>query len=69
MTASEKKEKKGNPYLFPIAMTVMSLILIPYIYYAIRINIYGNQHQAPNPTTPFPKFTDAWRVLVGAMAT
>jgi len=50
-------------------MTVMSLILIPYIYYAIQINLYGNRHQAANPSTPFPKFSDAWRVLVGAMVT
>ena len=69
MSDSQKKEKKGNPYFFPIAMTIMLLILVPYIYYAIQINIYGNKHLPANHLTPFPKFTDAWRVLVGAFVT
>ena len=42
---------------------------MPYLYYAIRINIYGNQHCPEHLKATFPKFTDFWKVLVGSLVT
>ena len=52
-----------------IAFTVMTLFCVPYIYYAIKVNIYGQENQPANLTTPFPKFTEFWQVLLGAIVT
>ena len=38
---TDKREKrKPNPYILPIGMAVLSAICIPYIYYAVQINMY-----------------------------
>lgn len=42
---------------------------MPYLYYAVRVNLYGNAHQPAESKTRFPKFTDFWKVLVGSCVT
>ena len=47
----------------------MALICVPYLYYAISINLYANKNDPGGRRTPFPKFTDFWKVIVGAIVT
>ena len=59
--------KKGNPIFMPIAITVLFVICVPYLYYAVQINLYGVAN-APKDFN-FPNLTEFWKVIVGACAT
>ena len=65
--ASEAPEKKKNPIFLIIALFVLAMICIPYLYYTILINNYGNAH-APEGYN-FPNFKDFWKVILGAVVT
>ena len=61
--------KKPMSTITMVAFTVMTLFCVPYCYYAVKVNIYGQENQPANLTTPFPKFTEFWQVLLGAFVT
>ena len=39
--ADKRKKKKKSGYIFPIGITILSCICLPYYYYAVNINAYG----------------------------
>ena len=62
---SGRKKKEKNGYVFPIGIAILSCICIPYIYYAVTINAYG---QANKPEGYYvPRYTDLWKTVVGAV--
>ena len=65
-TKPEKKEKKKKGGLvFPIGITILSLICFPYIYYTTLIYEYG---QANKPEGYYwPEYKDMWMTVVGAI--
>lgn len=70
-TKTEEKRKPGSggmsQHNFMIAMTTFSLLCIPYFYQAISINTLI--HADPNKGNhEYPKLSDLWIVLVGALA-
>ena len=40
----KKEKKKKGGLVFPIGITILSCICIPYIYYTMRINEYGHEN-------------------------
>lgn len=60
----EKKKKKGG-YIFPIGITILSCICIPYAYYAILINAHGHAHKPAD--YHMPEYRELWKTLVGAI--
>ena len=62
-----KKKKAKSGYIFPIGITILSAICIPYYYYTVQINAYG---QANKPEGYYmPQYTDLWKTAVGAIVT
>ena len=56
-----KKEKSQTVFL--IGVFILAIICVPYIYYAMWINSYGNEHAPAG--FKFTAYTDLWKTLVG----
>jgi len=63
-----RKEKKAKgPMVFIAGITILSVICIPYMYYAIQINSFG---LANKPATyVWPEYSMAWKTAVGFVMT
>ena len=64
--ASRKSQTK-NPYVLPVVIGVLTLVCVPYIYYAVTINAYLRDN-APADYR-FVTFDQFWKTVVGAIAT
>lgn len=42
---SAKPKKEKNQVFFAFAVAVVSIICVPYLYYAIRLNAYGHANK------------------------
>lgn len=51
--------------IFPIGITILSCICIPYIYYAVWINSYAHEHKPEGYYVP--EYKDLWKTVVGAV--
>ena len=60
-----KKKKEKSGYIFPIGITILSCICLPYYYYAVNINAFG---QANKPEGyHMPQYSELWKTAVGAV--
>lgn len=64
-TPARKEKKKKGGLVFPIGITILSVICIPYIYYTMQINEYGHKNKPEGYY--FPEYKDMWMTVVGAL--
>ena len=60
-----KQKKKKGGLVFPIGITILSLICFPYIYYTVQINSYGHANKPEGYY--WPDYKDLWMTVVGAL--
>ena len=66
-TGEEKPKKKAgmSQVGFAIASTVLACIVIPYIYFSIRVNAYGQKNKPEG--FYFPEYSELYKTAIGAI--
>ena len=64
-TGVRKKKKEKSAYIFPVGITFLAAICLPYYYYAININAYGIANKPEGYV--MPEYKDLWKTVVGGI--
>ena len=63
--AKARAKKKKSPVVFILGITILLAICVPYIYYTLLINDYGQKHKPEGYV--MPQYSELWKTLVGAV--